>query len=457
MKFPIKLHNKITQELESKDIQEFTEIQKQVIPIFMKCKDVIVQSQTGSGKTFAFLIPIINNIYKSNLSKTKVHSLIIVPTRELALQIQNVAASFQSINCVSFIGGSDIKSDEESLTEGGISIVVSTPGRLNELISRYKTVFSQIKYLVFDEADKLLSFGFRPIIISILQHIPKDRCTGLFSATIDDGITSLAKLSLKNPTMIKISQEQNTPIELTIKYIKTKAFNKLKFLSGLLRKAHCIVFFATCAQVDYFGELFIRIGCQNLYMIHGKMAQSERSIVYEEFSKARGILFCTDVAARGIDFKGVDKVIHWDVPGDAESFIHRSGRTGRNGNTGEAVAFIMENELKYVNYLKIKKINIVEYGKIEGAIDMSYEEIKNKFDEELLNKSVKAFVSYLQYYKKHTLNYILSFSELNFDSLAALHFLDKIPKMKEIGNIEFERFKRLNNDRSNKNKKSKNK
>ncbi|KAM0675283.1 ATP-dependent rRNA helicase spb4 [Gurleya vavrai] len=223
--------------------------------------DLIVQAPTGSGKTLAFLLPIVKYIFKY---KSALTAVIIVPTRELALQIHEVALHFCKCQ---FLIGSDGKRagviskkkvknndfDDDFVLADDCNILVATPGKFSKLVERKQIHFKKIKFLILDEGDKLLSLGFENTLIKIINRLPKSRLTGIFTATFDDEIKKLSKLSLRNPVIIK--EEEIMPSKLIIEYKEMKSFDKLANLIYMIKKYKCIVFFATCAQVDYFYEL----------------------------------------------------------------------------------------------------------------------------------------------------------------------------------------------------------
>ena len=505
----LEIHEEIKTVLQNANFTEMTEVQVSVIPEFMK-KDVIVQSQTGSGKTLAYLIPLLNFLYSRNQNSDKqcLSGLIIVPTRELSIQIDEVFKLFKFQSEI-FIGGSKIEEDTEKL-KNNISVAIGTPGRLQEIISANSKAFSKVKYVVLDESDKLLSFGFEAKLQRILQFLPKNRITGLFSATINDSVNRLSMSFLKNPISIKVTD--HIPEKLNIKYMIVSPKDKIYNLTQLICKRKSIVFFSTCNTTDYFFELFSRIFRYkegNLQMIekdtkedsyatilkdfaihkiHGKMDQRDRNKIYSEFEKIGGTLFCTDVAARGIDFKGVDLVVHFDFPKDHENIVHRSGRTARNGHSGDSIIFLMPNEKSMVEFLKLKGLNMemtslnsivkrledeicnehsreskineftidqistdpcenttnsdLKHSNDENNTTLHFEIREKMMDKILLNLSVKSFVSYVRGYKEHILNYILNFKELNYDELAEMHFLEKIPSMAELKNVKFKNFEK---------------
>lgn len=458
------LNDKIKDVLKTKNIHNLTKIQSLVLPT-LPTKDIIAQSPTGSGKTLAFVLPITNYIINKaqNLSNKKIHCLVILPTRELAIQVFSVFQYFEFIKSELYIGGKEnnVQDENKNLFESDVpNIVVATPGRLFQIVKYNQKYFSALQFLILDEADKLLNCGFYTLTENIISLLPKQRITGLFTATLDSSIDKLTKVSVRNPKRIVI-EETLIPESLEIQYIVVSPFDKLQALLDFLAYK-CIVFFSSSAQVEYFHALFLRISKRKLYKIHGKMKNEERFVVYENYKKDGDSLFCTDISARGIDFENIDFVIHFDCPVDPSNFVHRSGRTARNGKEGKSVLFLMKNEEKFINYLQIKKIEVKQrseqlrnYEKQteqeNGDCDLeiiqknkvTYTDIKEVFDEQLNKLAVCAFVSYIRSYKEYHLSYIFNLKEIDFDSTAALYFLTKIPQMNEIQHVQFERFKRV--------------
>lgn len=422
-----------------KGFESMTPVQQRCIPEFLK-KDVIVQSQTGSGKTLSYLIPIFNSI--SVTSAGQIHALIIVPTRELCIQVREVVNSFM-IRCEILMGGTPIEEDCKKLD---CDVVVGTPGRLFEVLGANSKAFSRIRYLVLDESDKLLGFGFGAKLLRIVDLLPRSRTTGLFSATVDDSVSKLSQHALNNPSSIRVSE--NIPDRLRLKYKIVDPKSKIDSLLSMVDGKKAIVFFATCNSVEFFHNLFTTYGSLNkedfhgtFHKIHGKMDQKDRNMVYSKFESLGGTLLCTDVAARGIDFKHIDIVVHFDIPKEHSNIVHRSGRTARNGLSGDSVVFLMPSEKAFIDFLKLKGIDIKEEV---GHCDRSsaYEELKGVMNKVLLGSAVKAFVSYIRSYKEHVLNYVLNYKDLDYDGLVELYFLEKIPSMVELKHIKFKHFDR---------------
>lgn len=424
------LHKSVISILLENNFEIMTDVQDKTIPYLCKFKDVIVQSQTGTGKTLAFVLPIVSTYYKME-STYKNHPicLVISPTRELALQITDVFNLFK-IKTSCLIGGINIEEDLLNLNDS--KILIGTPGRLLEILKNNTKIVSRLTFLILDEADRLINLGFKEKVLNIFSFLPKQKTTGFFSATITDDLKNLSKLLLKNPVFIQ-NQEKEIPSNLVLNYLLVNTKNKYHTMLNLIKKKKTIVFFATCNQVEFFYSV---INSKTCLKIHRKMKQLDRQNVYKEFYEKGDLLLCTDVAARGIDFKDIDLVIHFDIPSDYTNIIHRSGRTARNSKKGLSILFVMPNEISYLDYLKIKNIDIKEY-----VYDNVNNSIKNDdLNDIVLDLGVRAFVSYFRSYKEHKLNYLLDYTTLNYDELVELYMLKKIPGMAELKNYEFKNF-----------------
>ncbi|ORD99732.1 SPB4 [Hepatospora eriocheir] len=420
------LNLKLVDVLEANGFREPTKIQTETIKKFNR--DIVVQSQTGSGKTLAYLIPIANYLYIRSSSMSSIISLIVAPTRELALQIQKVA-DMLNLSSICFIGGEDATKLENIKIEA--SVVIGTPGIINFIVKNHHKDFQKIKYLILDEADRLLSLNFETQIKSIISHIPRqNRITGFFSATINENVRKLAKQTIN---FIEIIIDEILPSNLVLKYMITQPEHKLNILMNLIEKnKKVIVFFNTCLEVDYFYQLINKkIFDNKLIKIHGKMKQSDRCEIFKEVIDCdKFVLLCTDVISRGIDIKNIDLVVHFDIPKESSSIIHRSGRTARNNQVGESILFLMENESKYVKYLKIKE-KLKDEEIVEIKTHLPAKDIFDQTEIEDENLNVKAFVSYLRSYKEHLANFVLNIKELNMESQLKLFKLKKMPIFKE--------------------------
>ncbi|WAQ80812.1 hypothetical protein PtA15_1A150 [Puccinia triticina] len=520
----------VSDTIKSLGFHQMTPVQAHTIPLFLQNKDVVVQAVTGSGKTLAFLIPIIERLVQlEQRPKSHVAAIIISPTRELASQTFQVLNQFldnrpstsdqpdssstptapflKAMLLIGGTGGRSIKHDMSEFQENGANILVATPGRLEEFLFGYSSLtkrktndLSEIKQkvplktlvnlkslevLVLDEADRLLDLGFAPVLSNILGKLPKQRRTGLFSATLlNDGLTELIRAGLRNPVKVVVkvqTSNQNLreneagPATLRNEYIAVpKVAWKMPQLVRLLnhlaypepkQKApgarKLIVYFATCACVEYFYKILSvldELKSFSVHSLHGQQSPTRRSMTFTAFKSSNplspAVLLCTDLAARGLDLPDVDVVIQFDPPKDVRNFFHRIGRTARAGKSGRAIVFLQSNrELDYVDYLKLKNLQLTSLPYIRSAsrssraesegseittdstADKLISKIKNiiKTDRALHDRGVKAFVSYVQFYSKHEASYIFKLDQLDLLSLAFHGFgLIKLPKMPEL-------------------------
>jgi ATP-dependent RNA helicase DDX55/SPB4 len=405
------------------NFQYMTPVQKAVIPLFTSYKDVVVEAVTGSGKTLSFVIPILEILlrkFKENpLSINQIGAIIISPTRELAKQISNVIKEFLDIlnknkgidfTQLLFIGGNDPLEDIKLFQKQGAHIVVGTPGRLDDLLQR-KNLFNskELEVLVLDEADRLLDMGFEKNLVSIIRQIPKQRRTGLFSATMTEGLNQLVKAGLRNPVRVvvkvenKIGQvlsEQRVPTTLLIEYLICKADEKLYTLISLLCSdfdQKSIVYFSTGACVDFYYKILTKLESTKklvFHSLHGKMVPKKREATFTKFTNGfkGSVLLCTDIAARGLDIPDIDFVIQYDPPQDPKAFSHRCGRTARIGKSGKAVVLLHPTEEPFVEFLKIRKFPISECSVSMPNISTSNQDIldhiltQNKSDRDIMDK-----------------------------------------------------------------------
>ncbi len=328
--------------LKENQITKPTPIQEQTVPLLLEGKDVIAQAQTGTGKTFAFMLPIIENI---NVTKPDVQALIITPTRELAIQITNEAKKLIPANGAKILaayGGQDVESQIRKL-KGNIHIVIGTPGRLLDHLRRGTVEFWKLKFLVLDEADQMLHMGFLPDIEEILSKTSKHRQTMFFSATMPPQVRTLAARYMKNPEQIQVESENITLDEIKQIVMETTDRGKLDALILAIEKYNpflSIVFCRTKRRAKALNESLQKHGFKS-DELHGDLSQAKREKVMKTFRKAQiQVLVATDVAARGLDVEGITHVFNYDIPQDPESYIHRIGRTGRAGEKGIAVTFV---------------------------------------------------------------------------------------------------------------------
>lgn len=336
-----------------------TEIQAQVIPAAIAGKDIIGCAQTGTGKTAAFVLPILNRISHEKVEAKKViKALIITPTRELAVQIEKAIAGygqFLNLRSVAIYGGVNIKGQLKDLHRG-VDIVVATPGRLMDHMQRGTVNFKRTEVVVLDEADRMLDMGFINDIRRIISVLPKNRQTMLFSATISPEIKALSDGMLKTPVTIQIGKARN-PIETITQHIYPVAKDqKMELLLHMLatwQMYSVLVFSRTKHGADKITRRLNREGVKSI-AIHSGRNQSQRLVALEGFKSGKfQVMVATDVAARGIDVSGISHVINYDVPGYAEDYVHRIGRTGRAEATGDAITFVSREES--VSLRKIEK------------------------------------------------------------------------------------------------------
>jgi len=348
-------------------------IQAQGIPAVMQGSDVIGQAQTGTGKTAAFGIPVLERI---DTSSNAVQALILCPTRELAVQVSEELgrlAKFQrGIRIEAIYGGDSIDRQIRSLKRG-VHIVVGTPGRVMDHMQRRTLKFDEVRMMVLDEADEMLDMGFREDIESILADMPEDRQTILFSATMSKPIMSITKRFLNDPVLIKVVRNELTNVNIEQVYFEVKPQAKVEVMTRLIDMYHLkslLVFCNTKRKVDEIVEDLQLRGYAS-EGIHGDLRQQQRSNVMSKFKAGvTTILVATDVAARGIDVSGLDGVINYDIPLDEEYYVHRIGRTGRAGMSGKAFSLVARDEK-----FRLKSIEGYTKSKIEKGVIPSYEDI----------------------------------------------------------------------------------
>lgn len=342
-------HAQILEGLEAMQFDEATPVQQQTIPIIMQSKDLIACAQTGTGKTAAFLLPILNSLVNNNVEATT--TLVLVPTRELAIQIDQQMQGFSyflPITSIAVYGGNDADSWEmqkRALTTGA-NVVVATPGRLLQHLSMGYVKFSSLQHLVLDEADRMLDMGFHDDIMQIVKTLPKKRQTLLFSATMPPKIRDLAKEILNQPSEINIAISKPAEGILQAAYLVYDS-QKIPLINALLegKELNSVVIFSSTKLKVKEIHTELRRRKFEVESIHSDLDQDERESVMLNFKNRRTkILVATDIIARGIDVSGIDLVINYDVPNDAEDYVHRVGRTARAQSTGVALTFVNDKE-----------------------------------------------------------------------------------------------------------------
>lgn len=350
MKFSeFNLDPKLMEGLSSMGFETPTPIQEKTIPVILSGKDLIACAQTGTGKTAAFLLPILSKL--STHPSDSADTLIISPTRELALQIDRALqgfAYFTSVSSIAIYGGNDGGSFEQekiALTEGA-NIVVATPGRLKSHLNMGYVKFDKIKHLILDEADRMLDMGFYEDIMLIVKYLPIKRQTLLFSATMPPRIREMAKKILHHPEQINIAISKPAEGILQAAYL-TYDSQKNPLIVHLLKEKKLqsvLIFSATKSNVKILERDLYKLGL-SVKAIHSDLEQKEREDVLRDFTARKTqVLVATDILARGIDIEGIDLVINYDVPRDAEDYVHRIGRTARAQTTGVAITLINEKD-----------------------------------------------------------------------------------------------------------------
>ncbi|MBN2605468.1 MAG: DEAD/DEAH box helicase [Bacilli bacterium] len=356
--------------------EEFTDIQAQTIPLIIEGKDVIGHSQTGTGKTAAYTLPILEMI---DYDDPKIQAIILCPTRELVVQVKGeidkIGKYVPRLKTVSVYGGEPISRQILSLKKKP-QIIVGTPGRTIDHINRKLIKLQDIKFLVLDEADEMLKMGFKEDIETILENANKDRQTVMFSATMPRAILDITKRYMKNAQHISVIEDEETNKDITQYYYNVNEKNKVEAVARLLsiyNSKLTLVFCNTKRKVDDITNQLIEKG-YNVDKIHGDLQQTTRLQVLNKFhSGILDILVATDVAARGLDIKNVEVVINFDVPEKAEYYVHRIGRTGRIGNKGMSLTLVTKKEMSRLDavmrfsHSPIKKRNVPTTERVEAV------------------------------------------------------------------------------------------
>ncbi|CAI5498547.1 unnamed protein product [Closterium sp. Naga37s-1] len=533
-----------------------TPVQAACVPLLCGNKDVAAEAVTGSGKTLAFVLPVAEILRRvaTSLKKFQLGALIISPTRELAAQIHAVAEPFLSaalpnLRCMLLTGGHAVGVDVARISEDGANVIIGTPGRIDDVLSRpncgldlralevlildeadrlldlgfspphlprpphppappsslhnplparvpFRTPAPRAQVLILDEADRLLDLGFAACLESILHRLPRQRRTGLFSATQTSALQELALAGMRNPVRVEVRSLARAgaggaaggiagagaadaaasgggsaqgmgegagggaveggnsrygaamekagavkiPVGLQVQAIvcdgaRSKASQLVHWLSQHPDRK-VMLFVMTCACVDYWGSvlpLLSPLEGISFFPLHGKLKQSKRDAAVAAFRKAeRGVLICTDVAARGLDIPGVHCILQFDPPQDPRAFVHRAGRTARMGREGSALVWLLPKEDSYPEYLRLQGVPVVMEPPFPDAVDIipQLREASRK-DRAVVEKGVRAFVSFVRGYKEHHCNYIFRFQELEMGAVAMSYGVLKIPRMPE--------------------------
>jgi ATP-dependent RNA helicase DeaD len=349
-----KLSEEILRALESLNYTNVTEVQSEVIPNALEKRDLVVKSQTGSGKTASFGVPICEMI---DWAENKPQALVLTPTRELAVQVKEDITNigrFKRIKATAIYGKSPFSIQTAELKQK-THMVVGTPGRVLDHIERGTFDLARLEYLVIDEADEMLNMGFIEQVQAIIQKLPKARVTMLFSATLPKDVEDLCHKYMKNPVHIEIKASgiMTEKIEHALYEVReADKFSLLRDVTIIENPDSCIIF---CRTQEKVNELFRQLSdmeyrCEK---IHGGMEQEERFEVMKAFKRAQfRYLIATDVAARGIDVDNISLVINYDIPMEKEGYVHRTGRTGRAGKKGKAITFVTPHEQKWLTEIE---------------------------------------------------------------------------------------------------------
>jgi ATP-dependent RNA helicase RhlE len=324
-----------------------TPVQSAAIPPALEGHDVLATAQTGTGKTLSFLIPIVEMIEKDRTQKA--HALVLLPTRELAMQVEKAYRAIRpnSANMVALVVGGMTEGPQLDTIRRGARIIVATPGRLEDYIKRRLVKLDTIKILVLDEVDRMLDMGFQPAIARIAVELPTQRQTLCYSATLEGAVREVAQRYLKNPVRIEIGTLSKPAENVELRTFEVSKDKKQELLEHLLgnEAGTFLVFVRTKHGADRLAQKLARAG-HSATQIHGDRTQSQRNSALRSFTEGRHrILVATDVAARGIDVKNIAHVVNYDMPKQAEDFVHRVGRTGRASLRGVASTFAMPDEL----------------------------------------------------------------------------------------------------------------
>ena len=364
--------------------EEPSPIQSQSIPVILSGKDVIGQAQTGTGKTAAFSIPILEMV---NPEEKNLQAVVLCPTRELAIQvsteIRKIGKYTHGIKSLPVYGGQPIERQIKAL-KGGVQIVIGTPGRVIDHINRKTLKMDNVKMVILDEADEMLDMGFREDIEMILSKTPEERQTTFFSATMPKGILDLTKKYQKNPEHIKVVRKELTVPNIKQYYIETRSANKLEVLSRLIDVYNpklSVVFTNTKKGAD---ELVSDLQARGYFAdaLHGDLKQTQRDIVMDKFRNGTiDILVATDVAARGIDVDDVEAVFNYDLPQDEEYYVHRIGRTGRAGRNGISFSFVFGKEMRKMRDIeRYTKTKLVKHD-IPSVADVEEKKVNTFFNQ----------------------------------------------------------------------------
>ncbi len=346
--------------LDAMNFKECTPVQEHTIPVLLEGHDLIGVAQTGTGKTAAYLLPVLSKLCSGGYPEDSINCIIMSPTRELAIQIDRQMEAFSyfmPVSGVAVYGGNDgvrFEQEKKGLTLGA-DVVIATPGRLISHISLGYVDLSKVSFFILDEADRMLDMGFYDDILQIVKHLPKERQTIMFSATMPEKIRQLAENILNNPVEVKLAVSKPAEKIIQAAYIcyEAQKLNIIKDLFSSQKPERVIIFASSKIKVKEVAKALSRMG-HSVGEMHSDLEQSQREEILHEFRNGRvNILVATDIVARGIDIDDIRLVINYDVPHDCEDYVHRIGRTARANNDGCAITFV--NETEQTKFYQIEK------------------------------------------------------------------------------------------------------
>jgi ATP-dependent RNA helicase RhlE len=362
-----------------------TGIQEKAIPVILSGKNLIAAAQTGTGKTAGFVLPILQMLDTDRkLRGKRIRALILVPTRELAMQVEKSIATYSQyleLSSMAMYGGVDSSEQKERLI-GGIDILIATPGRLLDLAHQRVLHFDELEFLVLDEADRMLDMGFIGDINKIIERLPEQRQNLLFSATISDEVRALAKRSIYRPVEISIKQNKESTPKIEQWLVTVDKGNKSALLSHLIKEQEwdqALIFIETKQGAAKLVSQLEKRGIPT-ESIHGDRTQGMREKILADFKSGKiKFLVATGVAARGLDIQNLSRVVNYDVPDQVEDYIHRIGRTGRAGATGEAISFVAKDNFRNLCAIESRLGHVITRKAFEGF------EVKKTVPDSILN------------------------------------------------------------------------
>ena len=391
------LGSEVLKAISAMGFEEPTPIQERTIPVLLSGKDVVGQAQTGTGKTAAFGIPIIERMDRTVFS---VQAIILTPTRELAVQVaeeMNKLGKFKKTLALPIYGGTSIERQITALKKG-VQIVVGTPGRVIDHIQRGTLRLKDVKIVVLDEADEMLDMGFVDDITTILKETPEARQTLLFSATMPEEILRISKRYMRNPEKVKIALDTLTAPKINQIFYEVRPAEKLEALSRLIDAEDSDLFLVFCHTKRDVDEVAsnLKLRGYEAEAIHGDFSQAQRDSVMKKFRESKiDVLVATDVAARGIDISNISHVVNYSIPQNPESYVHRIGRTGRAGREGVAITFVTPHEDRQLRVIQAMAKTKLKKGKLptaEQVMEARTETLREKVQEFIDDKRFDTFL-----------------------------------------------------------------